>query len=64
MSEPYAYSVPQLARIWGVSERTVYTLVSTGKLGHLRIGNSIRIKQSDRDAYETGVWQGPGEMPR
>jgi excisionase family DNA binding protein len=56
---PFAYSVAQLANAWGVSQRHVYDLCATGKLGHLRIGTLIRVRQTDREAYEAEQWQAP-----
>lgn len=55
----YAMTVAQLARLWGVSGRAVYRLVETGELGHLRIGHAIRIRQSDRESYESRAWRAP-----
>ena len=65
MPEPqtYAYTVPQLAKTWAVSERHVYNLVASGELGHLRIGNLIRIRQADREAYEAKTWHAPDSKP-
>lgn len=60
---PFAYSVAQLARAWGVSQRHVYDLCRRGELGHLRIGALIRIRQADREAYEARQWHGPTEAP-
>jgi excisionase family DNA binding protein len=56
---PLAYSVPKLAAAWGVSTRHVYALCARGELGHLRIGNLIRIRQADREAYEARQWHAP-----
>ncbi|NPD70370.1 helix-turn-helix domain-containing protein [Lichenicola cladoniae] len=63
MTGPYAYSVSQLAKAWGVSDRTVYTLVASGQIGHLRIGKTIRVRQADRDAYEAAAWNAPAVPP-
>jgi excisionase family DNA binding protein len=60
---PFAYTVAQLARQWGVSDRHVYGLVASGELGHLKIGSAIRIRQADRDAYEASVWHAPVSPP-
>lgn len=49
---PFAWSAPQLANAWGVSARHVYDLCASGALGHLRFGRLVRIRQSDREAYE------------
>ena len=59
MPDTYAYTVTQLARTWAVSQRHVYNLVASGELGHLRIGNLIRIRQADREAYEAKAWHAP-----
>ena len=57
---PFAYSVAQLARAWAVSSSHVYELCASGRLGHLRIGALIRIRQADREAYEARQWHAPG----
>ena len=60
---PLAYSVQQLANAWGVSGRHIYDLCARGELGHLRIGSLIRIRQSDKDAYEARRWHAPSSTP-
>jgi hypothetical protein len=53
MADGYAYSVKQLADIWNVSARHVYSLCVTNQLGHLRLGKSIiRIREADKEAFE------------
>ena len=62
-SGSFAYSVARLAAAWGVSTRHVYDLCARGELGHLRIGNLIRIRQADREAYEARKWHAPSSTP-
>jgi excisionase family DNA binding protein len=60
---PFAYSVQRLAVAWGCSARHVYELCARGELGHLRIGNLIRIRQADKEAYEARQWHAPSLSP-
>lgn len=47
-----AYSTTKAGIIMGGIERTtVYRLCKNGKLGHFTVGNTIKIRQSDIDAY-------------
>ena len=57
----FNFSVSQLAERWGVSARTVYSLCSTGQIGHIRVGKSIRIRPQDIEEYEARQWRGPVE---
>ncbi len=60
MADGYAYSVKQLADIWNVSARHVYSLCVTNQLGHLRLGKSIiRIREADKEAFEARQWHAP-----
>src|SRR3954462_15597440 len=59
-SQSFCYSVAQLARVWNVSSRYVYELCQRSELGHLRIGALIRIRQTDKEAYEAKQWHAPG----
>ena len=49
---PRAYSVPDVAKIWGVSKSTVYTLISEGRLSHIKVGTCIRVRPDHIEAYE------------
>ncbi len=44
-------SVKQAAELFQVSEHVVRRLVNSGKLGHYRIGNAIRITGKHIDEY-------------
>lgn len=57
MSDAPAFTVGQVAKRWGVSQRQVYQLVADGEIGHLRIGKLIRVRREDIDAYEARSWQ-------
>lgn len=57
-----AFSVPQVAARWGVSSRHIYDLCARSELGHLRIGNLIRVRASDLEEYEEKQWQAPGSV--
>ena len=46
----------------GVSSRTVYKMVESGELGHIRIRSLIRIRQADIEAYEASRWQPPRDV--
>ncbi len=54
-----AFTPAALAREWGVSARTVYTMVASGELGHIRVRSLIRIRQADKEAYEARTWHAP-----
>src|SRR5438477_3848531 len=44
-------SVQQLAESWGVCTATVYGMAKARSLPSLRVGNSIRFRTEDVDAY-------------
>jgi excisionase family DNA binding protein len=44
-------TVPQVALRLTTSAATVYSLVSTGALPHLRVSNAIRVRPADLEAY-------------
>jgi excisionase family DNA binding protein len=44
-------TVPQVALRLSISAATVYSLVSTGALAHLRVSNAIRVRPADLEAY-------------
>ena len=45
-------SVAQLAKMWAVDRQTVYTWIREKKLVAGKIGNAVRIRQSDWVAFE------------
>ncbi len=52
--QPVVLSIPQAGLYLGVSSDTVRRLVRGGTIPHARIGNSIRIRRADLDAYIDG----------
>jgi excisionase family DNA binding protein len=59
--QPAAFSVQDAGMYLGVSADTVRRLVHAGAIPHARIGNSLRIRRIDLDAYledqTTTQWQ-------
>lgn len=51
MSDRLAISVPEAARALGVSKNTVYDLIRSRQLPHIRIGQRIRIPQAALQAW-------------
>jgi excisionase family DNA binding protein len=53
-------SVLDVAKILNVHFRTVYSLIYTGQLGHIRVGRVFRISQDQLDEYiaqkTKGTW--------
>jgi excisionase family DNA binding protein len=49
-----ALSVADAGKYLGVSSDTLRRLVRSGVIPHARIGNSIRIRRTDLDAYLDG----------
>ena len=47
-------SIPHAGAYLGVSPDTMRRLIRDGKIPHARIGNSIRIRRADLDAYLEG----------
>jgi excisionase family DNA binding protein len=47
-----ALTVAQAADVLGVTGKTVYGLIESEQLGHHRVGNRIRIRPSDLEAYQ------------
>jgi excisionase family DNA binding protein len=45
-------SVAQLADLWGCSRQHVYNLVARQEIAAIRVGNLIRFRPQDVDAYE------------
>lgn len=45
-----AYSPREAATVTGLSDRSIRYLLSTGRLGHVRIGRRILIRASDLEA--------------
>jgi excisionase family DNA binding protein len=62
MSNAPAQTVPQVARRWACSTRHVYALIAEGRLGHIRVGCLIRVRQIDIDAYEAAHWHAPASI--
>jgi excisionase family DNA binding protein len=52
--QPATVSIAGAGTYLGVSADTVRRLVRSGALPHARIGNSIRIRRADVDAYLEG----------
>lgn len=46
-----AYSIKELAALWGVSYHTIWRAVERGELPAARIGRSVRIRQLDAEAW-------------
>ena len=61
MSDAPARTVKQLAVHWQVSERYVYALIAEQRLGHIRVGTLIRVRQQDVDAFEALAWHAPAK---
>ena len=60
MAEPaHHHTVASLADYWQVSTTHIYGLIAQGRLGHLRIGNAIRIPRAAVEEYELAKWQAP-----
>lgn len=56
MVEQQAVSVSQLAERWGVSQRTIWRILSEGRLPYSRIRRGIvRIRIEDADAFLAGT---------
>ncbi len=56
-------SIPQVAKLWGCSDRHVRNLVTRGELQALRIGSLIRFTQEMITKYETRQASQVIEMP-
>jgi len=50
--EPDTLSVAQAAQRLGCSERTLYDMVRDGRIGHYRVGRSIRFRPQDLADYQ------------
>lgn len=44
-------TVHEVAAELRVSTMTIYRLIDSGQLAHMRVGKSIRIRRSDLDAF-------------
>ena len=44
-------TVAEVARMFGVSNMTVYRLINAGELAAVRIGKSYRLRDDDVDKY-------------
>lgn len=52
MSEDRRFlTVPEVAAEWGVSERTIWSLVAKKRLPAVRFGRIVRIDRSDLEAF-------------
>lgn len=51
---PLALTVAEAGHLLGVSSDTIRRLIRSGKLPHARIGNSIRLRRVDVEAYLEG----------
>ena len=49
--EREAFSIPEIAGWLGVSRRTVYSEIASGRLKAVRIGTRRLVTRTDRDAY-------------
>ncbi|HYD42495.1 MAG TPA: helix-turn-helix domain-containing protein [Anaeromyxobacter sp.] len=47
-------TVRDAARVLGVSTATVYALCDEGRLAHVRVGNAIRVRPADLEAFTSG----------
>lgn len=48
---PAVLSIPETAVYLSVSKDTVRRLITRGDLAHARVGNSIRLRRADVDAF-------------
>ena len=48
-----AYSIKELAALWGVSYHTIWRAVERGELPAAKIGRTVRIREMDAEAW----WQ-------
>lgn len=49
--QPAVLSVAHSASYLGVSTITIRRIIKSGEIPHVRVGNSIRIRLTDLDAY-------------
>lgn len=54
ISDKRSYSVPEVAEILGVSNRSVYNLCSQGAFKSVRIGSKLRISKKSFDEWLDG----------
>ncbi|MGA2669819.1 MAG: helix-turn-helix domain-containing protein [Dehalococcoidia bacterium] len=45
------WKTSEIAKMLGVTRRTIYSWIKDGKLQSIKIGGSIRIKQQDLDKF-------------
>lgn len=55
---PKIMTVEDAADILGVSKMTVYRLIESGDIPHLRVGRSYRIRGDDFDRYLAHIYSG------
>lgn len=49
-------SIPQLAKLLGMGERTIYRRIADGTIPHIRVGRTIRVREEDiRKALGNGA---------
>jgi excisionase family DNA binding protein len=46
--------VSEVARILNISRSLVYNLIQTGKIPHIRINQSVRVRQDDLNTFIEG----------
>lgn len=51
LKELRLYSVPELARLWDVSNRTLYRYIHSGKLKATKVGKRWRITRKEIDRF-------------
>lgn len=52
----------QVADLVQVTRRTVYNWIKTGKLKAYKVGNMVRVRHKDLDAFITPVVPGGGQL--
>ena len=48
---PQLLTIPQVARVLSVSDKTVYSMLKTGKLPRIAIGRLVRVRLSSLNAW-------------
>lgn len=52
MNDEHLYSPKEIAEMWGISRETVLRLIRRGELQAIRIGNVLRVADSELEAYK------------
>ena len=55
---PLLLTVPQAAEALAISQRTLWSLTTSGDIPHVRIGRSVRYLKSDLEAWVAGCRKG------